>query len=133
MTVVWSGTTEDGSFRAVESETSEEELTRHLDALRSVGKGYVEVRHPDAAHPVVTLGFTGDRAVVQVFRTADTMLVLVGDGSVPSEQLVSVPVMDEDAPFTGELVSSTDRAWSVVSAFMSGHDLEAEGEWRELA
>jgi len=38
------------------------------------------------------------------------MSILVGDGSHPGE-LVEVPIMDEDAAFSGQAASNVDRAW----------------------
>lgn len=48
------------------------------------------------------------------------------------EVVVEVPVFDEDSPFTGDYVSTADRAWKVVQDFVEGVEPRALGEWDRL-
>jgi len=59
------------------------------------------------------------------------MAILVGDGSHQGD-LVEVPIMDEDAVFSGPTAIETGRAWRLVQDFLSGRDLGELGEWFSL-
>lgn len=97
--------------------------------LRSRGQGYLEAGLPDGPYPYVTLGFRADHAVVHLFTDAETVYLLVGDGTVPWDESVDVPVMDEPAGFTGHFVMSVDTAWSVVQGFVRTGSFAELGEW----
>ena len=58
----------------------------------------------------------------------------VGDGVIPNEQTVLVPVMDDidDAKFTGAFVLSADHAWAAVRDFIRHGTVEDLGDWQEL-
>lgn len=55
--------------------------------------------------------------------------LLAGDGTVPNEAYVQVPVMDELARFTGDVVLDVHRAWGLVRAFISTGQASDIEEW----
>jgi hypothetical protein len=133
MTVLWSGTSlEWARVSPVGLETGEAELEAHLIALRTWGEGYLEISRPGSDHPALAFSFRGGQAVVHGWTDESTIALLVGDGSVPVDEVVEVPVMDEVASFTGDFVSTVDRAWEVVRGFVRGVELAGLGEWFEL-
>ena len=126
--VRWAATSlESGRFDALVARSDIEALDERFAALKEQGEGYLEVRGHDD-YPALTMGFRGSVAVVQAFTDQASMSILEGDGSVHGES-VEVPVMDEDAVFSGHLGIETDRAWSVVQGFLRGRDLIELGEW----
>ncbi|WP_229070976.1 hypothetical protein [Actinoplanes sp. DH11] len=136
MHVVWSAT-ELGSRRfcptPVRSEPAElEDRFRRLRRRRI--RGYVEVEIPGGGSSRVTIGFRGEYAVVHMVVTAPVprFFVLGGDGSVPADAYVKVPVRDELARFTGDVVLEVHRAWDVVQAFTRTGQAGDLGEWRPL-
>jgi len=100
--------------------------------LRARGQGYLEVDLPDGTYPCLALGFRADHAVVHLFTDARTVSLLVGDGTVPRDEAVEVPVMDELAIFTGYFVMGVDRAWDAVESFVRTGSFTERGEWVEL-
>jgi hypothetical protein len=70
--------------------------------------------------------------VVHLATAEETMALLRGDGSVEAEQVVEVPLYDEDAAFTGDFVVSVDRAQEVLEAFISTGIAEKHGTWFPL-
>jgi hypothetical protein len=80
----------------------------------------------------MALSFQGDQAVLHRAIGEQSFALLVGDGSVRAGEPVQVPVFDEMSEFTGEFVSSLDRAWEVVGAFARTGDAEGLGEWWDL-
>jgi hypothetical protein len=135
MSVIWSATSpETGRVGAV-SDTELEQLEARFRQLRSVGQGYLEVELPVENSPQVSVGFRGDQAVVERLTDLDEApksLLLVGDGSLPPDTTVQVPIMDEDAVFTGGFVMSVDRAWEAVRGFVRTGSTDALGDWFEL-
>lgn len=133
MSVVWSMTSlESGRFSADERETEPHDLTGNYWKLRSSGLGYLEVRLPDSSFPRATLSFRGDYAVIHLFADEESVSLLSGDGTVPPEVIVDVPIMDDLAVFTGDFVLSVDHAWDVVWNFVQAGTFEELGEWCEL-
>nr|WP_093618285.1 hypothetical protein [Streptomyces indicus] len=109
-----------------------EELADHFTALRSRGRGYVEVRRPGSEFPLLTLGFQDNHAVIHVFGDAERSSLLIGDGTAASDASVHVPIMDDLVVFSGDLALDVDRAWITVHHFIrTGRPAEL-GEWREL-
>jgi hypothetical protein len=100
--------------------------------LRSRGQGHLEVSLPGGTYPCLTLSFRAEYAVVHLFTDEETVSLLVGDGSVPWDETVEVPVMDELAIFTGYFVLGVDRAWGVVHSFVRTGAFTDLGEWVEL-
>ncbi|HEY3002147.1 MAG TPA: hypothetical protein VGJ44_07325 [Kribbellaceae bacterium] len=135
MNVVWSATSpETGRFSSAVMRSDLKELEDRFTALRSIGEGYVEVELPTDDSPQVSVSFRGDRAVVQQLSDPETPTssLLVGDGSVPAEAVVDVPVMDDPAVFTGDFVMSVDRAWDAVRDFVRTGSPADLGEWYQL-
>lgn len=105
------------------------ELTEAFGELRSRGEGHLEVGPPDGLFPYMTLSFRADRAVVHLFTDEETVSLLVGDGTVPWDETVEIPVLDEPAIFTGYFVLRLDTAWSVVRSFARAGGGAEPGEW----
>jgi hypothetical protein len=63
---------------------------------------------------------------------APKSFLLVGDGSVPPDATVEVPIMDEDGVFAGNFVMSVDRVWTAVRDFVRTGSTGGLGEWFEL-
>lgn len=133
VSVTWAATAlESGWFSAVERCSDVGELANHLEELRSRGQGHLEVRLPGSEFPLLTLGFRGDQAVLHLFDDAERSFLLVGDGTVPADAVVEVPVMDDLAAFSGDFALNVDRAWALVHTFIwTGAPAEL-GEWCEL-
>ena len=135
MNVVWSATSpETGRFSAAVMRSDLTELEGRFAALRSRGEGYLEVELPTGDSPQVSVSFRGDGAVVQQISDLEAPVssLLVGDGSVPPEARIEVPVMDELADFTGDFVMNVDRAWAAVRDFVRTGSAAGLGEWYEL-
>ncbi|MER7807367.1 hypothetical protein [Streptomyces sp900116325] len=133
MSVVWAATSpESGRFSPVEKRSEVRDLSDRLHDLRSRGQGYIEVRSPNREFPVLMLGFRDDHAVVHLMSDAEGMSLLAGDGTLPSDAEVAVPIMDELAAFTGGFVLELDRAWDLVHNFTSTGAACALGGWCEL-
>ncbi|GAA2852425.1 hypothetical protein Acy02nite_51910 [Actinoplanes cyaneus] len=58
--------------------------------------------------------------------------LLAGDGVVPDEAYVEVPVMDGLVRFTGDVVLEVDRAWELIQAFLRSGQADALSEWQAL-
>jgi hypothetical protein len=135
MQVEWSATTPETRRVGATMYTDFSELEERFATLRSLGEGYLEVWLPTEGSSQVTLGFRGGRAVVEQLRSLDEdpkSFLLVGDGRVPWDGTVDVPVLDEDAGFTGHFVMSVERAWDAVREFVRTGSAAGLGEWFEL-
>jgi hypothetical protein len=111
------------------------ELDEHFRRLRRRRiRGYIEVEIPDIASPLLTIGFRGEYAVIHLLVVSPVAqsFLLAGDGSVPDEAYVEVPVMDELVRFTGDVVLEVHRAWELVQAFLRSGQADALGEWHAL-
>ncbi|MER5607510.1 hypothetical protein AB0F93_09470 [Micromonospora tulbaghiae] len=104
-------------------------LIERFEELRAQGRGYLEVRG-DAAFPVLTLGFTGSAAVVQLIADEDAVSLLAADE--PAVADAGVLILDEPVRFTANFVLDLERAWRVVAEFVRTGDAGLAGEWREL-
>ncbi|MFE7853814.1 hypothetical protein [Streptomyces sp. NPDC057403] len=130
MSVAWAATApESGRFCAVERCSDMPELTDRFGELRSRGGGYLEVRLPDAEFPLLALGFQGDRAVLHLFDADDTVFLLAGDGTAAADTVLDVPVMDDLAAFSGDVILAVDRAWDLVCRFVATGAPGRLGEW----
>lgn len=87
-------------------------------------RGYIEVEVPGRESPKLAIGFRGEYAVIHLGS-----LLLGGDGVVPKEAYVQVPVVDELARFFGDVVLDTDRAWDLVRDFVRSGRADELGEW----
>lgn len=133
MSVMWAATTlESGRFSAVERCSDIGELADHFSVLRCRGQGYLEVRLPGSAFPLLTLGFRDGQAVVHRFDEAERLSLLAGDGIAAADAVVDVPVMDDIAVFSGKFVLAVDRAWALVHDFVQTRAPGELGEWCEL-
>jgi hypothetical protein len=136
MDVVWSAT-ELGSrrFRPTPVRSDLAELDSHFRRLRRRRiRGYIQVEVPDVGSPQLAIGFRGEYAVIHMFVVSPVVqsFLLAGDGTVPDEAYVQVPVMDELARFNGDVVLDVDDAWDLLRAFLrTGHAGEL-GEWHAL-
>lgn len=133
MSVVWSMTSlNSGRFSPGEKRSELRDLTGDFNELRSHGQGYLEVRLPDSAFPQLTLSFRDDHAIIHLFTNEESVSLLVGDGTVPPEATVDVPIMDDLTVFTGDFILSVDHAWDIVENFVRTGTFEELGEWCEL-
>ncbi|MBB4752051.1 hypothetical protein [Actinoplanes lobatus] len=136
MDVIWSAT-ELGSrrFRPTPVRSDLAELDNHFRRLRRRRvRGYIEVEVPNVESPRLTIGFRGEYAVIHMFVVTPAVqsFLLAGDGTVPSEAYVQVPVMDELTRFTGDVVLEVHRAWDLVRAFTRTGRASDIGEWHML-
>ncbi|MFG2576124.1 hypothetical protein [Streptomyces sp. NPDC048481] len=130
MSVVWAATSpESGLFYPVERCSEVKDLSDRFNELRSRGQGYVEVRSPNREFPVLSLAFRDDHAVVHLMSSTERMSLLVGDGTVPSDAEVEVPIMDDLAAFTGDFVLDIGRAWYLRHSFTQTQAAGPLGEW----
>jgi len=133
MSVVWAATSpESGLFHPVERRSEMKDLADRFNDLRPFGQGYIEVRSPNREFPVLTLAFGDGHAVVHLMADTEQMSLLVGDGTVPSDAEVEVPIMDDLAAFTGDFVLDIDRAWDLLHSFTQTQASGPLGEWCEL-
>ncbi|MGW1094175.1 hypothetical protein ACWD5W_00110 [Streptomyces sp. NPDC002455] len=133
MSVVWSMTSlQSGQFNQSERSSELRDLADDFNELRSRGQGYLEVRLSGSEFPQLTLGFRGDHAVVHLFANEESTSLLIGDGAVPSEATVEVPIMDDLTEFTGDFVLGIDQAWDVVRRFSQEGEIEVGEVWCEL-
>ena len=133
MDVVWSAT-EPGSrrFRPAPVRSDLAGLDDHFRRLRRRRvRGYLEVEVPDVESPRLTIGFRGEYAVIHLLVAARSF-VLAGDGSVPKEAYVDLPVMDELARFDGDVVLEVHRAWDLVRSFLRTGRADELGKWHAL-
>jgi hypothetical protein len=136
MEVIWSAT-ELGSrrFRPTPVRSEPAELDNHFRQLRRRRiRGYIEIELPEIESPQLTIGFRGEYAVVHMFVATPIAqsFLLAGDGTVPSEAHVQVPVMDELARFTGDVVLDVYRAWDLVRGFVRTGQAGDIGKWHAL-
>ncbi|MFJ2925632.1 hypothetical protein ACIPIU_11535 [Streptomyces massasporeus] len=133
MLVSWTATDlKSRRFSAIEQSSDVADLTDHFTALHSHGQGYLEVRLQGSEFPLLTLGFQDDQAVIHLFSNAERSSLLVGDGTVPANAVVQVPIMDEPTVFSGDCALAVDRAWALARSFIQAGRPGELGEWREL-
>lgn len=136
MDVVWSATAlESRRFRPTPVRSDPAELDSHFRRLRRRRiRGYIEVEVPAVESPQLAIGFRGEYAVIHllVIAPVEQSFLLAGDGTVPDEAYVQVPVMDELTRFMGDVVLDVHRAWDLVSAFTRTGQASDVGEWHAL-
>ncbi|MEU4623352.1 hypothetical protein AB0G04_25695 [Actinoplanes sp. NPDC023801] len=136
MDVVWSATElRSRRFRPAPVRSGPAELDHHFRQLRRRRiRGYIEVKHGNVESPQLTIGFRGEYAVVHmlVVDPYAQSFLLAGDGTVPHEAYVQVPVIDELARFTGDVVMDVHRAWALVQAYLRTGRAGELGEWHPL-
>ncbi|SDS44566.1 hypothetical protein [Actinoplanes derwentensis] len=134
MTVVWSAT-ELGSrrFSPAPKRSDLADLEDRFRRLRNRRiRGYIEVAIPDVEDLRLNIGFRGEYAVIHMIVTAPLpqSCVLIGDGSVPADAYVEVPIIDELTRFDGDVVLNTYRAWNLIRTFISTGRPDDLGDWR---
>ncbi|BCJ75951.1 hypothetical protein CS0771_54950 [Catellatospora sp. IY07-71] len=133
MSVLWAATSlESGRFYPGENRSDVSELSERFNELRCRGQGYLEARLADNAFPLLTLGFRDEHAVIHLFNSAEEVALLAGDGTVPPDAVVDVPILDDLAQFTRAFILSIDPAWDSVQPFTRTGSPSELGEWHEL-
>src|SRR5207245_480106 len=100
ISVRWASTSpSDGRFSTAHLETTPDQLRGRFQELHARGEGYVEVATDDRRFPLLLMGFRGEHAVVHRSDGPESMSLLRGDGSVSSEDVVEVLIMDNLAAF----------------------------------
>ncbi|MEV4275996.1 hypothetical protein [Actinoplanes xinjiangensis] len=136
MDVLWSATAlESRRFRPAPVRSDPTGLDSHFRHLRRRRiRGYIAVEVPAVESPQLAIGFRGEYAVIHLLVKAPVAqsFLLAGDGTVPDEAYVQVPVMDELMRFTGDVVLGVHRAWDLVSAFIRTGQARDIGEWHAL-
>ncbi|QHT57412.1 hypothetical protein GXP71_15940 [Cellulomonas sp. H30R-01] len=89
-------------------------VAQRFAELLADGGGYLEVGPAGDGHPLVAIGFDEHVAVVHLFPDPSSCLLLVGDRSRASDDVVRVPVLDSTAEFEGVFATAPRDAWRVV-------------------
>lgn len=134
MDVEWTATEPDSDSGAAQAEhrTTAEEYVSRLRALASRGAGYSEVSLADQPYPHLALTFRGPHGAVHKFSDEEEVALLVGNGVVNADEIVSLPGLEGDTEFTGGFVSSADRAIELVVAFVRTGSIDNLGDWETL-
>jgi hypothetical protein len=106
-----------GRVDATKVNATLDELLARFRELRSRGEGYLEVSTSDRAYPAIMMGFRNGRGVIHVLEAPESLALARGDNSVPADEEIEVPIFDEPAVFTGEVVMTLDHAWQFVENF----------------
>lgn len=130
--VEWWGWADSSLARRTPTRSSGPAFIDVLHRLSTCGHGYAEVNRPEEAFPMLALSTASGHAVLHYFPRPEECLVLAGDGSVPSDQAVELPVLDGSAMFSGDVVVTPDSAVSIVGAFARGASAEHRGAWLAL-
>jgi hypothetical protein len=121
-----------GRFSAIYATSTVGELEDRLDELRARGEGYVEVARAAQDYPTFMMGFRGAHAVLYRLDDAETMLIHVGDGSVPKDGIATVLVMENDNEIDGQFALSLGSAWGFVKEFAASASTGDDSEWLRL-
>lgn len=134
MNFEWAARSETGEFSGNETLSTDTELADRLAQLRERGSGYLEVRVQDQDYPVLSVAFHGGHGVLQRWTTPEQLSLLGGDGSVPMDERVEVPITDDEylVGYTGEFVSSVEHTFRLVERFLRDGDTESFGDWYDL-
>lgn len=134
MDVEWTAIAPDSGSGPAQAEhrTTAEEYVSQLRQLESRGAGYSEVSLADQPYPHLALTFRGSRGTVHKFSDGDEVALLIGNGVVNANEIVSLPGLEGDTEFTGNFVSSADRAIGLVVAFVRTGSIENLGDWEVL-
>lgn len=65
------------------------------------------------------------------WSSSEEMFLLLGDGILANDEIVSVPELEGDTQYTGAFVSSR-RAWDVVKKFIGSGSVDGLGQWVKL-
>jgi hypothetical protein len=80
----------------------------------------------------VVLAFRASYGVVAHWSPAGETQLLLGDGIISNDASVSVPELEGDTEYTGEFVSSRQRAWDAVKQFIGSGSVDGIGQWVRL-
>jgi hypothetical protein len=103
-----------------------------FDELISHPEGYIEVRNSNQEHPLLIMSFRAGQAVIHRAEGATSMSLLHGDGSVPPDATIEVPIMDDLAVFAGDFVLTLDHAWRLMREFSRTGEVDDLGDWYGL-
>ena len=127
--VSWLG---DHTSTDVEQYSDAREFLEVLHSLAVLGRGYAEVSRGHEPFPRVTVSVASGWGFVHLFPSANECHLLRGDGAVPEENVIEVPVMGERAIFSGEFALPIGRAIDLVEAFVRGAPPSELGTWAAL-
>lgn len=130
--VDWLGWTGDDEPRHVQQRSDPQTFLRFLESLSTHGEGYAEVARGDQPFPMLALSAASAHGVIHQFQSQDKSYVLRGDGSVPTGEVVELPIIDGLATFSGDFVLTLDLAIGAVEAFARGAAVARFGEWVAL-
>ncbi len=115
--VVWMATEDSGQLPPEMLTSTLDEMRAHVRRLRARGEGYLAVTRPGGRFPALFVGFRGEHAVVHLDPDDEHLFLLHGDGSVPDEVKVTVPIMEDTSTFTGYVAMTVDHAMELVEEF----------------
>jgi hypothetical protein len=130
--VDWLGWAGDEQPRKVQQRSDTNTFLRFLAALGTHGEGYAEVARGDHPFPMLALSAASGHGVIHHFESEKDSYLLCGDGSVPVNELVEVPIVEGSGTFTGDFVLSLPLAVNVVEAFAQGAPVANLGDWVAL-
>jgi hypothetical protein len=116
----------------VERRSGAEDYISRMEELIALGEGYSEVSCNDQLYPRVSFAFRGTYGVVEYWSSGEEMFLLLGDGIISNDASVSVPELEGDTEYTGEFVSSRQRAWDAVKQFIGSGSVDGIGQWIRL-
>ena len=120
-----------GRFSALYATAAVREVEDRLDE-RARGEGYVEVARVGQDYPTFMMGFRGAHAVLYRLDDAETMLIHVGNGSVPEDGIATVLVMEDENDIDGQFVMRLESAWNLVTKFAGTGSTGDDAEWLQL-
>jgi hypothetical protein len=121
-----------GRFPPVEVTSTQDELLAQYEELGSHSEGYIEVRNSSHEYPWVAMGFRAGHAVIHRAEGPESMSLLHGDGSVPSDATVEILIMNDLAIFTGKFVVTLEHAWRLMREVARTGEVGDSGDWRGL-
>jgi hypothetical protein len=130
--VAWASWMGEDTSSGVEHYSDARDFLEVLHCLALLGRGYAEVSRGHEPFPRVTVSVASGWGVVHLFPSADECHLLHGDGAVPEENVIELPVMGEPAIFSGEFVLPRGRAIDLVEAFVRGTPPSELGYWVAL-
>lgn len=130
--VDWLGWAGDEKPRHVQQRSEIQTFLRFLESLSTHGEGYAEVTRGDQSFPMLALSAASGHGVIHQFQSQDKSYLLCGDGSVPTGQVVDLPIIEGLATFSGDFVLTLDLAVGAIEAFARGAAVAQLGVWVEL-
>lgn len=118
--------------RHVQQRSETQTFLRFLESLSMHGEGYAEVARGDQPFPILALSAASGHGVIHQFQSQDKSYVLRGDGSVPTGEVVELPIIEGLATFSGDFVLTLDLSIGAIAAFARGAAVARLGEWVAL-